>query len=123
MLPNLQGILPIGQGQGPGLTSRSIGQVGGSASVTLTTSTMAQHNHPYMATTAPATSQTFPTMASAAAPASQYFYTSTTVGATAGTFPANAVGFVGGGQPHENRMPSLCVTYIIALFGIFPSRN
>ena len=30
---------------------------------------------------------------------------------------------VGGGQPHENMMPYLCVSYIISLFGIYPSQN
>ena len=34
---------------------------------------------------------------------------------------ANAVGQVGGGQPHTNFQPYLCVTFIISLFGIFPS--
>jgi microcystin-dependent protein len=33
------------------------------------------------------------------------------------------VGLAGSGQPHSNLMPSLCVTFIIALQGIFPSRD
>jgi microcystin-dependent protein len=36
---------------------------------------------------------------------------------------ANAVGANSGGQPHDNVMPFLCVNFIIALEGIFPSRN
>jgi microcystin-dependent protein len=34
---------------------------------------------------------------------------------------AEAVGFAGGSQPHDNMPPYLCVSFIISLFGIFPS--
>lgn len=37
--------------------------------------------------------------------------------------PARACGSTGGAQPHENMQPSLVLNYIIALTGIFPSRN
>jgi microcystin-dependent protein len=29
----------------------------------------------------------------------------------------------GGSQPHDNMPPFLCLNYVIALFGIFPSRS
>ena len=45
-LPNLQGQLAVGMGQGPGLSNYPIGQTGGVESVTLTTANMAAHNHP-----------------------------------------------------------------------------
>jgi microcystin-dependent protein len=44
-LPNLQGSFPMGQGQGIGLTQRSVGELGGVASVTLTTNQMPSHSH------------------------------------------------------------------------------
>src|SRR5450432_1645496 len=47
-LPNLQGNVAIAQGQGPGLSSRFIGEQSGSANVTLIQTEMAQHNHGYM---------------------------------------------------------------------------
>ena len=36
---------------------------------------------------------------------------------------ANSVGTAGGSQPHNNMMPSLCINFVIALQGIFPSRS
>src|SRR5580658_3434032 len=45
-LPNLQASVPMGAGNGPGLTPRVVGETGGAASVTLTISEMAAHNHP-----------------------------------------------------------------------------
>src|SRR5215207_6878057 len=44
-LPDLRGIVPVGQGQGPGLTSRALGSKGGQATETLQTSQMASHTH------------------------------------------------------------------------------
>jgi microcystin-dependent protein len=40
-----------------------------------------------------------------------------------GTMPANTVSMTGGNQPHANMQPYLCVTFIIALQGIYPSRS
>ncbi len=39
------------------------------------------------------------------------------------TMHGAAIGLTGGGQPHENRQPYLTINFIVALFGIFPSRN
>src|SRR5271166_3485403 len=44
-LPNLQGSLPLGQGSGPGLTQRVIGEQGGEPVVTLLVSEMPAHSH------------------------------------------------------------------------------
>src|SRR4051812_5595209 len=44
-LPNLQGRVPLNQGQGPGLTNRVIGESSGTNSVTLTSNPMPQHQH------------------------------------------------------------------------------
>ena len=51
-LPNLDGAIPIHQGQGPGLSARSIGDSGGAEAVTLTDSQMPAHNHGLMAANA-----------------------------------------------------------------------
>ena len=48
-LPNLQGMAPMGAGQGPGLTDRVQGEVGGAQTVTLLTTQVPQHNHTYTA--------------------------------------------------------------------------
>ena len=124
-LPDLRGRLPIGQGQGPGLSSYVVGQEAGTESVTLTVSQMPAHNHLLFATTATG-SQPHPTNTS---------FPATLIGtgtlyAIPGTNPllqgamnANSVSFQGGSQPHENRMPALAINFIIALEGVFPSRN
>src|SRR5271170_7528577 len=44
-LPNLQGSIPVGQGQGPGLSLYDIGESGGVASLTLLVSTIPSHSH------------------------------------------------------------------------------
>ena len=41
---------------------------------------------------------------------------------TDANFNANAVGPIGGSQPHDNMMPYLVITFIISLFGVFPSQ-
>jgi microcystin-dependent protein len=43
--------------------------------------------------------------------------------AAAATMNANVVQNNSGGQPHDNMMPFLVVSFIISLFGIFPSQN
>ena len=113
-LPNLQSRLSVHQGQGPG--------------VTIDQSTTPTHIHSLTATTANATTPTIannvlPATATAGSPPE--FYANSQAGALL-TFvnPAPAAcAVVGGSQPHTNLMPSLCITFIIALQGIFPSRN
>jgi microcystin-dependent protein len=128
-LPNLQSQLPVHQGQGSGLSSYSLGQAGGSPSVTLTTNTMPNHNHALQATTAPATTVSIGSSvipATATGDSAPFFY-----GTKQPSMPdlvphpmaPGACTPTGNGQPHENLMPSLCITFIIALQGIFPSRN
>ena len=122
-LPNLQGRAPLHQGQGPGLTPRTLGEMAGEETVTITTSTVPAHTHPAQANTAVGT-LTDPTgnvWATAGAARGKKMYS-----ATAGTAPAmrtGIVGTVGGSAPHNNLMPYLAVTFIIALTGIFPARN
>lgn len=127
-LPNLQGRIGVGQGQGPGLSNYVLGQNAGVEEVTLTTQTMPGHAHTLNATLADVTSPNpsgnllpgKPTVANAR------FYTIPVQG-KANPNPvelaATACSSAGGGMPHENLMPFLCVSFIIALYGIYPSRN
>jgi len=127
-LPNLQGRLPVHIGQGAGLSPYVIGQVGGTENVTLTPGTMPVHNHALFATSTGANSQNIGAAslpANTSGTANVNFYVAST-GATPPVFGAmnNAtVGFTGGNQPHTNLMPSLCVTFIIAMVGIYPTQN
>jgi microcystin-dependent protein len=113
-LPNLQGKVPVGFGTGPGLTDIVQGQVGGAQTVTLTAANLA-HSHAIAASNgAPTTNR--PTGAYLAA-GNKYSTTSNT--SMAATAPAGAPS----PTAHENQPPYLTLNYVIALQGIFPSRN
>jgi microcystin-dependent protein len=126
-LPNLQGRLGVGMGQGPGLSPYSIGQAGGAESITLATANMASHNHPLSATTTVATlgSPTGNlTGKTPSSPVNQHMYTLPgSPSPTMGNLNAQSCGTGGGNLPHPNMMPSLCVSFIISLNGIFPSQG
>lgn len=116
-LPDLQGRVPIHQGTDPSGNPYVIGQRSGTESVTLLTNQLPSHNHPLQASTG-APSSTDPTGLTFASSTVNTYITPTTIVATAaGTTTA------GGSQPHENLMPFLCITYIIALFGVFPTQS
>ncbi len=118
-LPNIQGRTMIHQGQGSGLTVRTMGETGGAETVTLTTSQIPAHSHQVAAHTgterAASPVNGIPGMAPATAPV----YTSSAPDASLGT---GAVGTSGGSQPHNNLQPYLAVKCCIALSGIFPSQ-
>lgn len=122
-LPDLSGRLPLGQGQGPGLTNRVIGERAGTETVTLTTQQIPAHTHGVLAGTSAATTGTPGTGVIPGAVANQTMYVTNTAGAVPFTASGQSVGSVGGSQPHENCMPSLGLNYCISLFGIFPSQN
>ncbi|MEP6848647.1 MAG: tail fiber protein [Acidobacteriota bacterium] len=116
-LPDLRGRVPIHQGQGPGLSSYVIGQVSGTENVTLINTQMPQHTHIASANSATGTAGT-PANGFWAGTAAPTYNTT----ADAPMNPA-ATNSAGGNQPHENMHPFLTVTFIISLFGIFPSQN
>jgi microcystin-dependent protein len=116
-LPDLRGRVAESTGQGPGLSNISLGQVGGSETVTLTQNQMPAHGHPASSTQAAGTS-TRPSNQFPAA--SQPVYAAATDGTT---LNPGFIQPVGGSQPHNNLQPFLGLNYIIALEGIFPSRN
>lgn len=128
-LPNLQSSLPVHMGQGPGLSNYQIGQVGGTPNVTLTIMQMPQHNHMLNATPANANTLAISSTvipATATGDSTPLFYAMPEDGQpplAPVPLAAMACGFTGQTQPHNNLMPSLCITFIIALQGIFPSRN
>jgi microcystin-dependent protein len=113
-LPDLQGRIPIHQG--PGF---AIGQTGGEEAVTLTTNQIPSHNHVPICQSANAPASG-PGNGLWAASASQQIYSST---APSTAMNAQATAISGGSQPHDNMMPYLAVSFIISLFGVFPSQN
>ena len=92
----------------------------GVEAVTLSAVQIPNHRHPLLARGAAGTAAA--PAGNLAATAVGNLYVSTPTGPTAALSP-NAVATVGGSQPHENLQPYLCVSYIISLFGIFPTQN
>jgi microcystin-dependent protein len=126
-LPNLISRLPVHVGQGLGLSPYVLGQNGGATDVTITTQTMPAHTHTFNATTTGASSATIANNLLPAVPNNNRdFYAKPVSGQPAPTPVTQASGVCGtsgGSTPHTNLMPSLCITFIIALQGIYPSRS
>lgn len=118
-VPDLRGRVPVHQGTGGGLSSRTIGETGGTETVTLTAAQMPAHTHALRGSSAAATGSA-PGGAVLAATGAVNSYSSNAVPTQA--MAAGALAAQGGGQPHENMAPFLTVSYIIALFGIFPQQ-
>lgn len=116
-LPDLRGRVPMHAGQGPGLTQRVIGEVLGAESVTLLSSNVPAHTHAFMASTAPSDED----VPNGLALAGGQFYSSAAPTATLN--PASIAPNGGGNLPVQTITPALVINYIIALEGIFPSRN
>jgi microcystin-dependent protein len=125
-LPDLRSRLPIGQGNGIGLTPRVIGEIGGSENVSLLSNNVPPHNHVFNASTTPTTTGAAgPTVMPGALKSTDgTFYTATgQAGLTLAQMNPGAVQPQGRSLPHNNIQPSMGINYIIALQGIFPSRN
>jgi microcystin-dependent protein len=125
-LPNLLGRVPVGQGQGRGLSLVDLGQMDGEENVTLIASTMPVHTHALQAVAGVAT---------AAAPAGALFAEGKGGGrgstfeinnlspvAANTTLPAAMIGPAGGNQPHNNIQPTLVMRWCIAINGVYPAR-
>ncbi|MEM7357659.1 MAG: tail fiber protein [Pseudomonadota bacterium] len=117
-LPDLRGRIPIHAGSGPGLSPRRLGAKAGAENVTLTLNQLPSHTHgPVKGNTAAASDQ-IPT-GELNATSSVDIYTSS--GNT--NMSTQAVTSVGGSRSHSNLQPFLCIHFIIALVGIYPSRQ
>lgn len=118
-LPDLRGRVPNHQGQGPGLSSYTMGQMAGVENVTLLTTQIPAHTHTFGAPcstddpNAGSPKNNFP------APASSSIYSSTSNAIMGG----GTTGPAGGTQPHSILQPYLTINFCIALEGIYPSRN
>ena len=128
-LPNLQGRLPI---HFTGTTGgHTLGERAGSSSVTLNIQQLPQHTHFMQAKGAqatlvggaiPAATKSLAQAVAATNPVSQTNLYSTDLSGLAAMAPGS-IANVGGSQPHNNMMPYLVLNFVIALQGIFPSRN
>ena len=120
-LPDLRGRIPLHQGTGPGLSPRRLGSKGGAENVTLTTNQLASHTHDANANKSPA-DKLVPTGAVWANEANQVgpIYAAADPNTS---FKSDAIANTGGSGSHTNLMPTLCINFIIALVGIYPSRQ
>ena len=120
-LPDLRGRIPIHQGTGPGLSLRRLGEKAGSERVTISNENqLPAHNHALVADSRQATSGT-PAADLVLADAEFDIYSAdppdTAMASELIVDPA------GGGEAHDNVMPFVCINFIIALVGVYPSRT
>lgn len=119
-LPDLRGRIPIHAGHGPGLSERRLGAKAGAEKVTLTVNQMPSHNHGWPASDGLAQNDV-PTDTQFAKGSANIFQTQ--IGAGRTSMNTEVIGGTGGSRSHTNLMPFLCVHFIIALVGIYPSRH
>ena len=118
-LPDLQGRAPLHSGTGSSGTNYQIGEQAGVEQVTLTGQQIPIHNHPMLGSGDPATTlNPQDNVLSGTASATPYFNIT-----PATPLAPQAVTPVGGSQPHDNMQPYLCISFIISLFGVFPTQN
>ncbi len=122
-VPDLRGRVAVCQGTGPGLTSKTLGERGGTETVVLNTTQMPAHVHVPTASTTPASATSPAGALPAALAASEAMYVSNTGGLTQVLMASGAVATSGSGQPHNNCAPTLTIQAFIAIQGIFPSRS
>lgn len=121
-LPNLVDRSSCGQGQGPALSNRVIGEAFGEASVALQQNQLPQHNHTVTAYAERGTANKVGKPTTGALLGTPTAPLSTLAATPPNTSLApNALSVSGGNQPHENRQPLLALNYAIALYGAFPS--
>jgi microcystin-dependent protein len=118
-LPDLQGRIPVHMGTSPQSSSTYVlGQKGGAENVTLQVSEMPAHTHVVHAQSENGMGGNPKDGVWASSSLEPY-----SSEAPDEMMNALAVSFVGGSQPHDNMMPFVCVSFIISLFGIYPSQN
>lgn len=125
-LPDMRGRVPMHPGRGAGLTPRRLGDKSGTETVTLNEMELPPHNHQLLATSTAGDTST-PSNNSTLAPPPQGGR-----GATAKVFgdatnivpmDTNGLHVSGGSQPHANEQPYQAINYIIAIYGLYPSRG
>jgi microcystin-dependent protein len=124
-LPDFRGRVPVGWGQGPGLTNINLGEILGSPTATLSFAQMPAHTHvvtPAVAATSTNGSSASPVGNIFAATAANGF---SAAGAANGSAAAGSlsINIAGGSQPFSIQQPTLSVNFVICLYGAFPSRN
>lgn len=118
-LPDLRGRMIVGQGTSTAGIMYNRGQKAGAETVALTEANLPAHSHMVSASSDAATSNSPNNAVWANAVNTSY----TTSGANVALAPAAVSTAPGGGQPHQNCQPSVALTYIIALQGMYPTQQ
>jgi len=119
-LPDLQGRAAMHPGRGPGLTSRRLGQRGGTEMISLTEAQMPNHTHTLRGTNNPATVFIPDANQSLARSLGGNAYSNTSPNVS---MADQALPSTGGSQAHNNMQPCIAMNFIIALQGLYPSRS
>jgi microcystin-dependent protein len=126
-LPNLQGRVPVHMG-----ADFTLGEAGGEVSHTLTMAEMPAHNHFVQSDTktaatsnnsAPAANEVFGLALGVPSSGSNFAVSPYGAGNPGNVLAPASVSNYGGSQPHSNQQPYLVLNFIVALQGVFPSRN
>lgn len=119
-LPDMRGRIPLHQGHGPGLSNRRLGSKGGRETETLTVNQIPSHTHTLNANAR---------QDNVESPQGNVLCDPNPEGRLYDQVPqdsfaaSSSIAATGGSRPHTNLMPTLCVNFIVALYGIYPSRN
>jgi microcystin-dependent protein len=119
-LPDLRGRIPIHAGSGPGLSPRNLGSKAGDEAVAVTSGQLPGHTHQLRGVDDTNPTED-PNGAVLAHPVKNAYRAP--FGAPNFDLDASSLQAAGGGATHDNLMPTLCVNFIIALVGIYPSRS
>ena len=118
-LPEMRGRAPLHTGQGPGLSNRPLGSKAGNVAETLTTAQIPAHSHQLNASSDDATATTpAGNLPATVVPGFNVFGDTANAGGNVAQVTPS-----GGGRAHNNLQPYLTLKFIIALAGLFPSRN
>ncbi len=123
-LPDLRGRLMISQGQGVGMTNRTLGSKGGTETVTMIPDQLPAHTHTFNTAGVTATVSTpsnSVTLANTQPPVIQYL--NANVAGTGINLANTSITNSGSGMPHANMMPTVALRFIIATRGLFPTSN
>lgn len=123
-LPDLRGRVPVGVGQGPGLSSYTQGRKSGTETVTLTKFQIPSHSHTATLNAESAGGTTEIPAGNKLSNSRRSAIYSADIATADTPLASNSiiVSNTGGNQAHENRPPSLAIKYCIATQGIYPSR-
>ncbi len=146
-LPDFRGRAPIHQGQGPGLPTYTVGESSGSPNTSILLSNLPAHNHTTFANAASPGLNVLGTTAASGASTPSGNYLAGSITGVSGTHgagtayatvntglaalnagsitatPGGVTGNAGSSIPLSTQSPFLAVTFLIAMTGIFPSRN